>query len=397
MHRGDTYRVLKLDLDRNVATGKRVEVDYYTQPMGGTDVHHVDHRLREKPFGTGTAYWGEVTAYFRCEMYEKIRFYTLDAVSRHGLDLPTFVLETMAFWLVPPEDLMDRVRRADLDVHSGLRGIGYATRMLLPAFMTCDTLDFSHSIGSVNSVWNAIFVYERYPHGLGFTEKAYERLHEIMPVVLDTVRNCDCEDGCPCCVGKPLRQYTTWNVERGEASIPSKTSAVMILEGLLADGSNLDNLDTQSMTASDADAELRLEMALRRRLERMGEPQVFHPIEPKVETEYPDAGREEDLATPDVALRAKRRRDFHRELRKRIAKSIETDHLSPHVGGAGVPEGMTTRRSNKPPTHFPGRPDVAKEQIPADENAEPKPDATVRSGDSIARRARQLKRKHPHD
>jgi len=137
MHLGDTYEVLKLDLERNVATVKRVEVDYYTQPIGGTDVHHVDHRLREKPFGTGTACWGEVTAYFNTGMYEKVHFYSLDAVSRHGVDLPTLVLETMAVWLVPPEDLMERVRRADLDAHAGLRGIGYATRMLLPAFMTC--------------------------------------------------------------------------------------------------------------------------------------------------------------------------------------------------------------------------------------------------------------------
>ncbi len=397
MHRGDTYRVLELDLERNVATVKRVDVDYYTQPLGGTDVHHVDHRLREKPFGTGAAYWGEVTAYFNCWMFEKIHFYSLDAVSRHGLDLPTFVLETMAVWLVPPDDLMDRVRRAGLDAHNGLRGIGYATRMLLPAFMTCDTLDFSHSIGSANSPWNAIFVYERYPLGLGFTEKAYERLHEIMPEVLRTIRECDCEDGCPCCVGKPLRQYTTWNVERGEASIPSKRSALMILEGLLGDGSSLRHPDTASLTDSEADAELRIEMALRRRLERMGEPEVFHPIEPTPETVYPDAERKENLEEPDVALRARRKREFHRKLRRRIAKNIETDQLSAHAGRVPVPPGMSMRGSNKPPTHFPGRPPVAREETAADEAGDSGSQTPIRSGDDVARRARLLRKRRPKD
>ncbi len=156
-----------------------------------------------------------MTAYFNTYGYEKIRFYSLDAVSEHALELPTLVLETMAFWLVPPEALLDGVRAAGLDAHSGLRGIGYATRMLLPLFLTCDTLDFSHTVGSANSPWKAVFVYERYPHGLGFTEKAYERLDEILAAVLDHVRACPCEAGCPCCVGKPLRQYATWNVERG--------------------------------------------------------------------------------------------------------------------------------------------------------------------------------------
>jgi DEAD/DEAH box helicase domain-containing protein len=393
MHLGETYEVLDLDLERNIASVMRVDVDYYTQPLGGTDVHHIDNRLREKPFGTGTAYWGEVTAYFRTGAYEKVHFYSLDAISVHDVDLPTFVLETMAVWLVPPEGLMEQVRAANLDAHSGLRGIGYATRMLLPAFMTCDTLDFSHSIGSANSPWNAIFIYERYPLGLGFTEKAYERLDEIMPAVLATIRNCGCADGCPCCVGKPLRQYTTWNVERGEASIPSKKSAIMILEGVLGDGANLVNADAASLTDTAEGGAARMEQALRRRLERMREPEVFHPIEPHVETRYPDREPDAGLPAADVASRGGRRKDFHRELRKRIAKSLPLGGLPPDAGGVKPPPGMARRGANKPPTHFPGRPEVSEEQVPAEGAPGPEPQAPIRSGDPLASRVRRLKKK----
>jgi len=412
MHQGDTYRVLELDLERNIARVRRVEVDYYTQPLGGTDVHHVDHRLRQKPFGTGTACWGEVTAYFNTWGYEKVHFYSLDALSRHGVDVPNLVLETMAFWIVPPETLMEKVRRADLDAHSGLRGIGYATRMLLPLFITCDTLDFSHSVGSVNSPWNAVFVYERYPHGLGFTEKAYERLHEIMPAVLQHIRNCPCKDGCPCCVGKPLRQYATWNVERGEGSVPSKASAVMILEGLLGDGSNLDCLDAQRLTASEAGSEQRLEQALRRRLERMREPQVFHPIEPRPTTGYPERESDDALAEPDVTRRAERRRAFHKELRRRLARHLSDERLPPDAGRRGPPPGMKRPGGGKPPTHFPGRPSPRARELACDEAPgengglvpEQPPgtalvgrDGTVQLGDSLAARARRAKRRSPQD
>ncbi len=393
MHRGDTFRVLDLDLQKNIATVKREEVDYYTQPMGGTDVHHVDLRLREKPFGTGMAYWGEVTAYFQNMFYEKIHFYSLDAISVHPLELPKFQLETMAFWLVPPEWLMQKVRSAGLDTHSGLRAIGYATRMLLPLFMTCDTLDFSHSIGSVNSEWNAIFVYERYPHGLGFTEKAYERMHEIAPRVLGNIRQCPCEDGCPSCVGKPLRQYTVWNVERGEASIPSKAAALMILDGMLGDCANLENADSESLVDTSADDELRLERALRRRLERMREPQLFHPIEPRVATGYPEREQDAELSTPDVSKRGERRRGFHRELRRRLAKKIDDGKLSPHTGGPDRPPGMTRPGSNLRPTAFPGRPEVPAEQVPPDEEHGASKASPIRPGDSLAARARRLRRK----
>jgi DEAD/DEAH box helicase domain-containing protein len=379
MHLGDTYRVLDLDLDRGLATVKRVEVDYYTQPLGGTDVHHVDHQLRERGLGAGKAYWGEVTAHFRNHAYEKVHFYSLDAISVHGLDLPTLQLETMAFWIVPPEEHMEQVRRAGLDTHSGLRAIGYATRMLLPLFITCDTLDFSHTVGSVNSPWNAVFVYERYPLGLGFTEQAYERMHEILPSVLDTIRHCPCEAGCPCCVGKPLRGYTTWNVERGEASIPSKAAAQMILELLLGDGPAL-----QPAPAAEAEGErLRLERALRRRLERMREPELFHPITPKPQTEYPQPETREGLATPDVATRAERRRNFDRELRKRLGKRLPEEGLRPLAGGAGPPPGMSRPRPNLPPTAFPGKPQVK----------EPEEQQPVRHGDPLAARARRRKRK----
>ena len=396
MHLGDTYRVLDLDLDKNIATVKRVQVDYYTQPLGGTDVHHVDHRLREKPFGTGMIYWGEVTAYFNNGAFEKIHFYSLDAISVHELDLPTFVLETMAFWIVPPEHLMERVRAAGLDAHSGSRAIGYATRMLLPAFITCDTLDFSHSIGSVNSEWNAIFVYERFTHGLGFTEHAYQRMHEILPAVLENIRNCPCEKGCPCCVGKPLRQYDTWDVQRGEGSIPSKPAAIMILEGMMEGGAGLDNPDAQALTDSDEAAQVRLERSLRRRLERMREPEVFHPIEPKVPTEYPEPEAVERMAEADVARRADSRRGFARDLRKRLAKKIDDGRLDPHAGGPERPPGMSKRGANAKPTDFAGRPAVEKEEgAPVGESSREsgREQDTIRQGDSLAAKARRLKKK----
>ena len=402
MHRGDTYRVLKLDLEKNIATVKREEVDYYTQPIGGTDVHHIDAQLRDKPFGTGRAMWGEVTAYFRNEMYEKVRFYELDAISRHGLDLPTLQLETMGVWVVPPEELMEQVRKADLDAHAGLRGVGYATRMLLPLFITCETLDFSHSIGSANSPWNAIFIYERYPLGFFYPKPAYEMLGDIVPAVLAHIRRCPCEEGCPCCVGKPLRQYATWNVERGEASIPSKAAALMILERLLGDRSNLECADTQALSDSESSRALRMEQALRRRLERMREPSVFHPIVPDVKTEYPDAEKSENLERADVTLRIERKKDFQKDMRKRLAKRLELGGLPPEAGRTRPPAGMRGG-GNLTPRSFPGRPtndpaqgadESARAQDAAaqlEEQAEEQAPGTIQLGDSLAARARKIR------
>jgi DEAD/DEAH box helicase domain-containing protein len=447
LHLGDTYRVLSLDVEEKmIARVRRVEVDYYTQALGGTDVHHIDHALREKPFGTGRAYcgagrayWGEVTSYFGTWGYEKIHFYSLDAISIHPLKMPTFSLETMGFWIVAPDDLLEQVRADGLDPHQGLRGIGYATRMLLPLFMTCDTLDFSHSVGSANSPWQALFIYERYPWGLGFTAKAFERLDEILTAVHRHIRQCGCEEGCPCCVGKPLRQYATWNVERHEASIPSKRAALAILDGLLGDGTLLREPMVRAVEvgtlSGDPDAErAHLEQALRRRLERMREPRLFHPIVPIVPTAYPAAEPANRLGGSDAETRRTRRTDFSREIRRRIGKHIPEAGLSPHAPIQRPAAEMHVPGSVLAPTFFPGHPvaplfpseatkDPVEEvvgkdadckaaprrppesviavpgsvvPVPATPSAAPeepsKPPGLIRLGDSIAARARRMKR-----
>lgn len=126
IHQGETYLVLELDLERMHCRVKKVDTDYYTQPIGGTDVHHIDQPLRERDFGRAKAYFGEVTAYFRNTEYERIHFYELDAVSRRPLDMPTYQLETMAFWITPTEDLTRELVSEGVDVHRAL--MEWATR-----------------------------------------------------------------------------------------------------------------------------------------------------------------------------------------------------------------------------------------------------------------------------
>jgi|GEM_PF-128163 len=308
MHQGETYLVLELDLDRNLCMVKRVETDYYTQPLGGTDVHHIDQPLRERDLGTAKAYFGEVTAYFTTDLYERIHFYTLDAISRHEVNIPTYQLETMAFWITPNEDIVRKMVEDGLDVHKALMGIGYATRMILPLFLQCETLDFSHSsCTAINAPWQTMFIYERYPHGLGFTEKAFELLGELLPAVYDTILKCGCRNGCPCCVGKPLRGYTTWNIERGEANVPSKRAALRLLKDIIGDGNNLRQAYVQDVGRDDSDRRLLIERGIRRRLERLGDPEIFHPIDPNPEVGFPEIEKKAVSSDADIARRAFKR------------------------------------------------------------------------------------------
>lgn len=400
MHQGDTYLVLELDLDRNLCFVKRVETDYYTQPLGGTDVHHIDQPLRERDLGTAKAYFGEVTSYFTTELYERIHFYNLDAISRHEVNLPTYQLETMALWITPREEVVREMVEEGLDVHKALMGIGYAMRMILPLFIQCETLDFSHSsCTAINAPWHTMFVYERYPHGLGFTEQAFEMLGDLILAVRDTIVKCECRNGCPCCIGKPLRGYTTWNIERGEANIPSKRAALRILRDIIGDAKSIQVQDEQASVENDDDQKrLLIERGIRRRLERLGDPEVFHPIDPKPEVGFPDVEKPAVGTDADIARRAFKRLRIEKLKEPQGAEAVEISRPARDFDAKTDPElaHETTRpgtRAGSKALRSLMRKEPAPIANPDSVTAEPvtPPDA-IKLGDSIAAKARRLKK-----
>jgi DEAD/DEAH box helicase domain-containing protein len=77
-----------------------------------------------------------------------------------------------------------------------------------------------------------LFVFDRYPGGLGFSEQGYARLDELMRGAWEHVRDCRCHGGCPSCVGLPiLRPAQQQDPDLGPArATPSKDAARGLLE-----------------------------------------------------------------------------------------------------------------------------------------------------------------------
>ncbi len=47
----------------------------------------------------------------------------------------------------------------------------------------------------------SICIFDRFIGGIGYAEKAYEFLFEIVENAISMVKGCQCQDGCPACVG----------------------------------------------------------------------------------------------------------------------------------------------------------------------------------------------------
>ncbi|MBL8050506.1 MAG: DEAD/DEAH box helicase [Anaerolineales bacterium] len=91
----------------------------------------------------------------------------------------------------------------NVKMRSGLAGLGFVLGNLAPLFLMCDTRDlgvFSDPTGTVNGL-PSIVVYDLVPAGIGFSQKLFEIHDELVQRAYELVTQCECEDGCPSCVG----------------------------------------------------------------------------------------------------------------------------------------------------------------------------------------------------
>jgi DEAD/DEAH box helicase domain-containing protein len=96
----------------------------------------------------------------------------------------------------------------------------------------CDRRDISGMVDSRNLGRPVIFVYDRYPGGLGFALRGYELLQTLLEMCGRIVGECPCQDGCPSCVGLAnLRPPIHGDPDLGAAGIavPNKPATQALL------------------------------------------------------------------------------------------------------------------------------------------------------------------------
>jgi DEAD/DEAH box helicase domain-containing protein len=169
---------------------------------------------------------GEVIVTRQTVGFARLRFYTMENLGRESLDLPEQNLETIALWIIPPEDLLDRLKyEQDGKPPEGLEGVKNILAAVLPHYAMADKQSIRGKVQQLDNEQSAIFLYDAYPGGLGFANKGYELLEKIITHAQKIISECECTDGCPSCV----RQTDTmmWG-----GIDPDKESAEFILEAI---------------------------------------------------------------------------------------------------------------------------------------------------------------------
>jgi len=199
LHAGETYLVRNLDLEGKVAYVEQADVDYYTQPVLWNDILVNEEQCAKDHPGARVCF-GDATVTWATAGFTKRKFYSTENLGMAKLDLPPQEIRTTALWLVIAPETLAKVSEAGLKPAEGLAGVRNLFMVVLPMLSMCDQRDVSGNVDSKNTGQPTIFMYDRYPGGLGFCEKGYELIDDLLTMARRLVDECPCDEGCPSCV-----------------------------------------------------------------------------------------------------------------------------------------------------------------------------------------------------
>lgn len=204
IHDGMQFLVEKLDLINRIAEVIPVDMNYFTVPFSETAVTIIKE-FKNKEIARTTATFGDISVREAVPAYKMIQFHNRQNLGFEPIRENLFTqLETEGMWYLIPQNV-DNIINAytQFNYYSGIKhALLTAARMRTMATSADIGGTVFNTVEKEGEVKRAyVILYDLYPGGLGFTEKAYDFSQEILHDAINLVKNCRCKDGCPACVG----------------------------------------------------------------------------------------------------------------------------------------------------------------------------------------------------
>ena len=230
MHRGESYYINRIDHEKKEIHAVKTHDTYYTKPMIDSSVlvqetYVVKSLLHAPEVEVGL---GEVEVTDRVIGYRKIQTQSNDTMSVHNLEMPPVTLQTIALWLKLPNKLQEMIGEHKLDFAGGIHAVEHAMISMYPLHLLVDRSD----VGGVSTPFHpdlgdksGIFIYDGHRGGVGYAEKGYDLIEQVLDGTLKAIESCPCESGCPSCIQSP---------KCGNNNEPlDKHAAIMLLHEIL--------------------------------------------------------------------------------------------------------------------------------------------------------------------
>ena len=95
-------------------------------------------------------------------------------------------------------------------IKSGLNGLGYLMRTLAPIFLMCSSEDVDVYIDQNSKLFYdlpIVMLYDNIPFGIGLSQHMFRIFPKFLKELLEHVKLCPCQNGCPSCVGPSSENF----------------------------------------------------------------------------------------------------------------------------------------------------------------------------------------------
>ncbi|WP_078546198.1 DEAD/DEAH box helicase [Litchfieldia alkalitelluris] len=218
LHEGVQFQVELLDWEEKKAFVREVDVEYFTDANLAVDlkVLEIDKEIKRDK---SELHFGDVTVTAMPTIFKKIKMSTFENIGSGPIHLPEEELHTSATWL----DIHDQLNLGTKTLEQVLLGISNVLKHVVPVLVMCDSNDVHvvPQIKATHSGLPTIYLYDRYPGGIGLADEIYKRMNEVITSSINLITKCPCEDGCPSCIGNEVE------------SMHAKQTSIVILQNLL--------------------------------------------------------------------------------------------------------------------------------------------------------------------
>ncbi len=233
IHDGETYFVKEMNVPQKVSYVQKIEVDYYTQSITEVQITTTEKEI-ESNWRKSVTGFGDVEVMIKPYLFRKIKFGSRDSIGFGKISLEPSLMQTKAFWVIPPASTLHLVKDFGREPVEGLLGIANVISEVLPFLVMCDTGDIGSMVDLMNNGAPSLFIYDKYPGGIGFAQRSFDKAEQIFQAALELISACSCEAGCPSCVGSPLPPNPQLDPDTTpKGRIPDKEAALVILHDLL--------------------------------------------------------------------------------------------------------------------------------------------------------------------
>ncbi len=219
MLQGGLYQVEELDYENRKAYVRKVQSDYYTDAIDHT---HLNILAVERTLNAGfhQVNLGDVHVLTRVTGYKKIKFYTNENVGYGEVKLPDLEIHTSAFWVTLSEELQEQLGICRTDFTETLSGLLYALKTVSAIHLMSNVRDLGSAMqvdDTVSPQQFSLFIYDRYPGGIGLSNELFQIRSEIFEAARKLVQSCRCDSGCPSCIGS--RTSETGNIKSNAVAL----------------------------------------------------------------------------------------------------------------------------------------------------------------------------------